>query len=103
VTIPRREEITMPVLPEGIDRGTLVVVRSKPAEGASAEDLPEFVVGAGYVRAFPDEVDFVRLDGETEEQAKAREDAEADAAPAQAPAKTSPPEGQRRTAADAFN
>lgn len=72
----------MPEIPAGTDRATLVLVRAKePYEGAEAPH--EFVVGAAYLEAFPDEVEFVRFADETEEAAEARE-AKAAAAEAEA-------------------
>lgn len=94
----------MPELPAGTDRSTLVVVRPKTVpEGVKPEDVPEHIVGAAWLEGFPEDFEFVRFDGETPEQAAAREEAAAkDAAASEAPT----PKGetpQRRTAADAFN
>jgi hypothetical protein len=80
-------------LPAGTDRNTLVVVRPKELpEGVSAEDAPTHVVGVAWLQAFPEDFEFLRLDGETEEQATAREEAAAAAAAAaEKPAKTTTP------------
>lgn len=61
-------------LPEGTDRGTLVLVQTKE-EGQT--EPTQFVVGAGYLEAFGDEVEFVRFASETADAAEAREKAAA--------------------------
>lgn len=81
-------------MPDLSDRNRLVVVRPKEApEGVKPEDLPEHIVGAAWLEAFPEDFEFLRYDGETQEQATAREAAEAEAAkPAKTPA---PPRGDQ--------
>jgi hypothetical protein len=87
----------MAELPEGTDRGRLVIVREK-----DVPDAPELTVGAAWLQNEPDTFEFLRFDGETPEQAEAREEAAAAAAePAPAPkSETKQPPAPPRTGGD---
>lgn len=89
-------------LPAGTDRNTLVVVRARDVpEGTDPSNVPEYIVGAAWLEAFPEDFDFVRFDGETDEQATAREEA-ALAAAAATEAQTKPPKTQAPVRTDSF-
>lgn len=92
----------MATLPAGTDRGTLVLVRTKEVPEGLTEPI-EFVVGAGYLDAFSDEVDFVRFADESPEAADAREEKQA-AAEAEAAKATKAPatSGSSNRGSDGF-
>lgn len=74
----------MPELPAGTDRSRLVVVL--PTEVPEGTEPVEHVVGAAWLTSSPGDFEFLRFDGETEEQAAEREKAAAESAKSLRPA-----------------